>query len=213
MQNSHGIVAVHFEKLCFIPETIFRSATSLQFVQAHRLAVGERILDRVGKPVEIQWACVHPCRSVQLVELITATASLTVTASHRIVVLSAHAEVEVEAYAAELKVGDTVMVGLKPASLEDIKQSVRETAVIELGFENDALVEAWPLPLEGGVVTKGQAAAHVYDGSLECKEEEISCETTMPTEGTPSGGRRSRRSRNRYDTAWRALRQRTPSPE
>ena len=39
-------------------------------------------------------ACKYPCQNVQWMELITATTSLTVTASHRIIVLGAHAEEE-----------------------------------------------------------------------------------------------------------------------
>ena len=30
-----------------------------------------------------------------------------------------------------------------------------------LALKNDALVEAWPLPLEGGLITRGQAIGHV----------------------------------------------------
>ena len=39
-----------------------------------------------------------------------------------------------------------------------------------------------------GVVTKGQAVGHLYNGEMECKQEELSCEAAMPTEVSEGGG-------------------------
>ena len=51
-------------------------------------------------------------------------------------------------------------------------------------LENDALVEALPLPLDGGFITKGQKVACLCDDMRECKEEEMVCETAEPSQNS-----------------------------
>ena len=51
----------------------------------------------------------------------------------------------------ELKADNVVMVGWSPVRLVEVRHFIEETEVVELCFENDALVEALPLPLEGSI--------------------------------------------------------------
>ena len=53
--------------------------------------------------------------------------------------------------AMELKADNVVMVGRSPVRLVEVRHFIEETEVVELCFENDALVEALPLPLEGSI--------------------------------------------------------------
>jgi hypothetical protein len=63
----------------------------------------------------------------------------------------------------KFQAGDMVIVGQTFTSLAEIRRFVRETAAIEIGFEDDALGEAWPLPLEGGLVTNVRLLKNLFE--------------------------------------------------
>jgi hypothetical protein len=63
----------------------------------------------------------------------------------------------------KFQAGDMVIVGQTFTSLAEIRRFVRETAAIEIGFEDDALGEAWPLPLEGGLVTDVRLLKNLFE--------------------------------------------------
>jgi len=225
-------------KRCFTPSTIFKSAEESKFVRADALALGDMVMSREGLRVEVLWACPHPCQSEQLIKLSTANAQLTVTVSHRIAAPSTSG-IEV-VLAKNLQIGSWVMVGQHPQQIQSIKAYVDEIAVIELAFANDALVEAWCLPLEAGLVSLGQPPGEMHRTLTDCKLEQHDDDsngnitsdnesndpvddvpaagvgnTTMLSSGsqTPHCGRRNRRSRRRFNKAKRQTwRQRTPSP-
>lgn len=170
------------------------------------LTVGDRVLDREGTPVEVKWVCPHRLRVEDLVELTTPTAKLLVTQSHRIMKMSGRGEEEV--LASDVEDGDWILVGKNPEEVR-VQFHVRETSTIEIGFENDASVEAWFI--SDGIVTKGQAVDESFISALQCKEEEEEEDLGEPQDeqahhaeqmqGSQRGQSRSHRSRQRK-AAW-----------
>ena len=87
--------------------------------------------------------------------------------------------------------------------------ALNNTLTIELGFENDASVEAWFI--SDGIVSKGQAVDESYNVGMQCKNEDVANENCQDTPGVMSSsvsteqgdhesrGRRSWCSRQRHD--------------
>lgn len=177
---------------------------------ADALALGDRVLDTEGASVEVEWVCPHQQSEEKIIVVETSTTRLLVTSSHRVVKLSVHGE-EQDVFAEDVKSGDWILVGKDPEQVT-VQSRVIETSTVELRFENDALVEAWFISYHG-IVTKGQPVDELQDVGTQCKEEDV--ELDVPSEQFVSEhrGRRSRRSRQRYDKARKEIRRmRSPSP-
>jgi len=153
---------------CFPPDTVFKMPNAL-LVRADSLALGDCVLDPDGEKVEVTSVVTHPCQPEQLVELVTTTSiQLRVTASHRVLIPCTRGREE--RLAKKLSAGDWVICGKTAVQLESVNSIVVEMSVVELQFENDAAVEAFPVPLQG-VVTKGQALVEALPVLSHCKEE------------------------------------------
>lgn len=178
------------------------------------LTVGDKVLDRDGNIIDVLWVWEHTHRKEEMVLFTTISqtpSSLHVTSCHRIVKKSVDGE-EVE-LAKNVKNDDWIIVGEEP---EQVKVESYTTMIrpIEIGFQNDASVEAWNL--NHGIVTKGQAVDDSYNARIPCKHEEEVKEDADDSHNAPiqfrheeaeeaegeevadNGGRRSRRSRRRY---------------
>jgi len=130
------------------------------------LTVGDTVLDPVGDRVEVIWAQEYPSRREQLVKLTTLKNELKVTAHHRVPVRDLQWK-----YAKDFKRHDWILAGREQVQLTDVEHSEEAIRVVELGFEDDALVEAWPLPIGCGIVVKGQLAEQTPVALLQCKLE------------------------------------------
>jgi len=156
-------------KRCFPPDTAFKTSSAL-LVRADNLALGDCVVDPDGEKVEVTSVVMHPCQPEQLVELVTTTCiKLRVTASHRVPIPCTHGLEE--RLAKNLWSGDWVICGKTAVQLESVTSILVDMSVVELQFENDAAVEAFPVPLQG-LVTKGQAPVQALPVLSPCKEEE-----------------------------------------
>lgn len=190
------------QKRCYHPQMFFKVSATL-CKRADELTCGDQVLDRDGRLTEVKWACQHPFGRERIVMLETpAAAPLLVSASHRIVRQTPGGEGEV--LAQDLDDGDWIILG-STAKQVSVKHLDMETSAIELGFTNDASVEAFFIA--DGIVTKGQAVDESHRFANKCKEEGDTDNVR------DSSKRRNRRSRHRFGAAMRALhRIRTPSP-
>lgn len=198
------------QKRCYPPKTLFRAGAST-FVTADTLALGDRVLDTDGTLVEVVWAWAHESRTEAITVLTTKTTQLRVTNSHPVVKQSVRGT---EAILAEdVRTGDWIIVGNYPEQVS-VQRVDMDTPTVELGFENDASVEAWSIS-DYGIATKGQPVDKSSAAATPCKEEEESEDDPPATRtseeagaSAPSGsdaaassGRRCRRSRRRRDRA------------
>lgn len=139
-------------KRCYPPDTLFKSNDGLK--KADALTLGDQVIDKNGQSVEVVSVVMHPSQSEDLVELVTEKSKLTVTGSHRMLVPTALGDGET--LARNLKQDDWMYCGKKAVQVLETRHYVEIMSVVELMFENDAAVEAYPSPLEG-LVTLGQA--------------------------------------------------------
>lgn len=202
------------QKRCYPPKTLFRASAS-SFVTADMLALGDRVLDMEGTMVEVVWAWAHGRDTEAITVLTTKTTQLRVTNSHLVVKQSVRGTEVVRAE--DVETGDWIIVGNRPEQVS-VQREFMDTATIELGFENDASVEAWSVS-DYGIATKGQPVDFSYAAATQCKEEES--EDDQPATGTregagaaapwgsgaaEGGGRRCRRSRRRHDRTMSEIR-------
>lgn len=155
-------------KRCFPPDTLFKTVDGL--IKAASLTLGDKVLDRNQQLVEVVSVVTHPHQREEFVDLISeGYCKLTVTGSHRIPIPTARGDEE--KLACNLKQHDWLYSGEKAVKLIEVKHYVQEMSVVELMFENDAAVEAYPLPLEG-LVTLGQAVGEPQQ-LVQCKIEDL----------------------------------------
>jgi len=178
------------------------------------LTVGDHVLGTERATVEVKWVCRHPHGEEEIVVLKTPSTQLRVTNSHRILKKGDYGEKEVRA--GDLQNGDWIIVGQRPEQVS-VQREFMQTSPIEIGFENDASVEAWSAP-DHGIVTKGQEVVQLH-AAHHCKEEDE--EEDVASEMHQNfhdlnftRGRRSRRSRQRHDRAMQEIRRaRSPCHE
>merc|ERR1711933_198129 len=122
--------------------------------------------DAEGAAVEVKWSCPHRHGEEEIVVLMTPSTKLLVTKCHRVVKKSAFGKEVVRTE--DVKNGDEIVVGQR-AEQVSVQSQFIETSTIELGFDNDASVEAWFI--SDGIVTKGQSVNESHSVRMQCKEE------------------------------------------
>jgi len=164
---------------CFVWETIFK-LLDLSFVLVGELTPGVVVVGTHG-PVTVLEVKVHPEAVQHLVEIMTKTASLTVTISHRVIVQGGLGHGE--SLAGDLQPGMVVMCGAEPSEIIYVKMFKRMTKIVEIRVQDDAMVEAYPLPRQG-ILTRGKPSDYL------CTPRKVS--SVMPADdscGVSRGGR------------------------
>lgn len=137
---------------CFLPDTLFRTPEE-SFVKATALKCGDGVLSASGRLLKVLDIKAHDEKPQQLVELCTGPASLTVTASHRIM---ARVSGQLKDVRAEmLREGDRVFCTSGEAELCEVHIFEHTTKVVEVAFLPDEAVAAFLPPLDE-ICSKGR---------------------------------------------------------
>jgi len=148
---SHGGTSVH---RCFLKDTLFKTL-SHQLVPAHQLQKHAFVSASSGAPLRVVAITIHPAEERELVEICVRGASLTVTASHRVLVQDSDGSRRT-VLAAELRCEDHVFCSGGPKQLTSLQRFTQILEVVEVAFSPDEPVEAFLLPPHA-ILTKGQA--------------------------------------------------------
>jgi len=140
------------ESRCFLAGALLETPAG-QFVRASTLEAGMEVRASHGEALRVKSARVHEETEHTLVSLLTETAGLTVTASHRVMVRKGR---EAQTLAAgALRVGDHVLVADGRAEqLLQTKVSSESTSVVEVAFQPDLPVAAYHPPSHA-ILSKG----------------------------------------------------------
>lgn len=121
---------------------------------------GDSVQNAFGELIKVASVKIHREALCSVVELRTREASLTVSATHRVVVPDTLGNPADLKEAAELSSGDVVFCGDRAASLVKVLPYRIVTQLIEIAFEPDCPVQSFMAP-KWSVLSKG-ASAH-YD--------------------------------------------------
>lgn len=126
---------------------------SHHLVPVQCLELHAQVCSCTGYPLRVMMIKVHPEMVQQVVELRAGDGSLTVTGSHRVMVMRSGAQQT--AYADELQPGDLVLCTGGSRELEVARKYTMKTEIVEIVFDPDDAVEAFLLPAST-ILTKGQ---------------------------------------------------------
>jgi len=145
---------------CFLKDTLLKTL-SHHLVPVQCLELHAQVCSSIGHPLRVMMIKVHPEKDQQVVELRAGDASLTVTGSHRVMVLRSGAPQAT--YADELQPGDRVLCIGGSRELEVARKYTRKTVIAEVVFDPDDAVEAFLLPANT-ILTKGQVLGQYPSG-------------------------------------------------
>lgn len=146
---------------CFLAGALFKIPDNC-YVPAARLQKDGFIYGASGELLQVVAVHVHPERNEELVELSTADAVLTVTATHRVVVERAHGKQTLQARS--LRPGESVFCsGDRVAVLRQVRSFIASVEVVEATFNPDNPVEALNPP-PGSIQSKGHGWSKVRRG-------------------------------------------------
>lgn len=149
---------------CFLPGTRLIDASG-RLVAAEDVMRGSQIRCANGDLIRVMKSHTHEVDLRELVELVAGRICLTVTASHRVMVsLNGRRQ---EAQAAQLNCDYMVCLNTSDyVKLSDVRRFEERTGAVELLFDPDEAVEAYP-PWPAAILSKGQA--HHPRGSASAK--------------------------------------------
>jgi len=154
---------------CFLPRTAFKSSNGHLLLVDH-LVAGHEVLAVDGAPRRV--LTVHRLEKAKchVVELVTRLGSFKVSACHRVIVPGQDGATPREKKAADLAIGDRVLMGTRDLDLTNVKHLEMWTELFRISFDQDAAVEGFITPLFGmqtlGDPCQAGASSHQEPGSV-----------------------------------------------
>lgn len=149
------------ESRCYLADALFKAPHD-GYIRASKLVLNSEVLSASGSLLKVSAVKSHPEEEQNLIELTTESATLTVTAAHRIVVQRRSGPQALSADA--LKEGEDVLIsGGSTEPLLRISHFQEKVAVIELSFTPDEPVEAFRPP-SSTILSQGRACPKTRRG-------------------------------------------------
>ncbi|CAE6969972.1 2E4.130, partial [Symbiodinium sp. CCMP2456] len=138
---------------CFVVGTLVPTPDALLRVEdLHKRDV---LIGKSGRLLTVQQVQRHPTAWHSLVTLRTEAASLTVTESHRVMVVTAEGY-ETDRKASQLIAGDRVSCAQGPSILRSVARSCEQMEIVEVVVRPDEPFESYPPPSDS-IFSKGRA--------------------------------------------------------
>ena len=146
---------------CFLPGTMLWTSESTA-VKVESLKENDKVLNFKGTPITVASIKIHEDQNCDVVELRTREATLTVTATHRVLIPNEQGTIDAVKYACDLCRGDKVFCGVRPEPLVKVLKHKMRTRCVEIQFEPDDPVESFLAP-KWSVLSKGQSPHYDTD--------------------------------------------------
>lgn len=146
---------------CFLPRTMLWTSESTA-VKVESLKENDKVLNFKGTPITVASIKIHEDQNCDVVELRTREATLTVTATHRVLIPNEQGTIDAVKYAGDLYGGDKVFCGVRPEPLVKVLKHKMRTRCVEIQFEPDDPLESFLAP-KWSVLSKGQSPHYDTD--------------------------------------------------
>jgi len=146
---------------CFLFGTMLWTS-ELTAAKVESLREHDTVLNFKGKSITVASIKIHEDQNCDVVELRTREATLTVTATHRVLIPNEQGTIDAVKYAGDLCRGDKVFCGVRPEPLVKVLKHKMRTRCVEIQFEPDDPVESFLAP-KWSVLSKGQSPHYDTD--------------------------------------------------